>query len=599
MDGPQNLKFSGAATDSKEPQEEKFNVQEWLTRISKARQKEQSWRDRAKKCIRIYRDDNTVTSNAYPSPNSYDDNENTFNILWANTETLLPALFSAGPKPDVRNRYLNQDPIAQQAGQIIERCLSYSLDLYHFVPLMKSAIKDYLLTGRSVIRVRLIPEFETQTVPDLDEMGNPQSQSQEVHVGNEVRCELVPWDTFVVEPAKRWEDVTWIAFVHLLSEEEFMKYFPGKPLIEATRETDQYAVDSKYQVYEIWDKKKKMVYFIGQSDKPLSVMEDPLQLTNFWPIPMPIYSIQTNDTLVPIPEYTIYQSQAYELNQVSYRISDLVKSCKVIGVYDSMQTVLSDLLKGRDSQFFPVTPQVLREGGIKHILDMLDITPISRVLTQLYLERDQIKSVIYEVTGISDIVRGETRASETATAQQIKSQYAGLRLRDRRDNINRFVVEILRMKAELITTFFNNQQMEAMSGIAVTPQIESLLKSDILRSYKIDIETDSTIAGDMNQETQQRAQIVSSITQFIGMSAPLIQQGALPLETAKALLTFALQPAKISSELQDALELIGAQPQPPMVGAPQMGGSGIPLEAAMPRGSVPEGLPVVPQGAPI
>jgi len=552
----------GSKGNIEQDNEEKFNVTAWLNRISKARQKEQYWRERAKICIRIYRDDHDLSNDTYTSPVRSNDNENTFNILHANTETLAPALFSSNPKPDVRNRFLKQDKIADTAGQVIERCLTYSIDTYNFFPTMKATIKDYLLPGRGVVRVRLESELEEQTEEFVNDNGEPEERTQEVLIGQKVTCELVPWDSFIIEPAKRWEDVTWIAFDHRISLKEFKKNFPNAPLVAATKETKEFGTDPHYQVYEIWDKDTKKVYYIGQAEEPLKIVDDPLKLTNFWPIPCPLYSIQTNDTLVPIPEYTIYQIQAQELNMLSYRIMDLTKGCKLVGVYDNMQTGLNDLLTGRDSQLVPVSANLLKNGGIKSVIDFLDISRTSQVLAQLTVQRDKTREIINEITGISDIIRGESNASETATAQNIKASYAGLRLRDRRDNINRFIVDLLRIKAEVIATFFTKEQMQEMSGIEITPEIEALIRSDILRSYKIDIETDSTILADMDEEAQGRAAIVASITQFLGTVAPLVMQGILPLETAKALLSFGVGASKITRELQDALELIGTQPSP-------------------------------------
>lgn len=518
-----------------------FNVQEWLNKIKKARQKEQMWRDRAKRCIKIYRDDDTITSNTYASPRPFDDNENTFNILWSNVQVLQPALFSDVPKPDIRNRYLVTDQTSQQVALVIERALAYLLDMYDFTGTMKGAIRDYLLTGRSVVRVRY-------------------NQNEAIKLW----CELVPWDSFIVEPVERWQDVNWIAFRHLIDRDEFLSLFPDVPLISAIKKKDQFDLEPKYEVFEVWDKKTKQVYFLGQADKPLKIEDDPFGLTGFWPIAEPLYSIMTNSSLVPIPEYTIYQAQAFELNQISYRITDLVKSCKFIGVYDSQQTGLSDLLKSHDSQFVPVTSNLLRSGGIKAVIDSLDTSRISQILTQLYQQREQIKEIIFEVTGISDIIRGDTKATETATAQTIKAKYAGLRLRDRRNNIDRFVVSLLRIKAELLAKYMPIEDLQMMTGVQITPDMVGILQSDILRNYKVDIETDSLILSDMDMESQKRAALVSSITQFISTVAPLVAKGIMPLETAKALLKYALQATKVSREVEDAIEMLGTgQPQQP------------------------------------
>ena len=144
----------------------------------------------------------------------------------------------------------------------------------------------------------------------------------------------------------------------------------------------------------------------------------------------------------------------------------------------------------------------------------------------------------------------------------------------------------------MLCTFFETKQLQEMSGIQITPEIETILRSDVLRNYKIDIETDSTILPDMQAETQQRASLVGSIIQFLTGVTPLVAQGFIPLETAKALLMFGLQPAKISRELEDALEMIGSAPPqmampgmvPPQMGGmpPPQGGSTMPI----PQGSV-------------
>lgn len=561
-----------------EKSEKKINISRIIDKIMKGRGKESLWRKRARKCVHLYRDDVRNEDGTTNYTTEGDDDLTPYNILWANVDTLLPALFSASPNPDVRSRFLSQDRDTQDAAQIIERCLSYSLDAYNFVRLTKSCIKDYLITGRGVQRVRLLPIFENVTTQDIDIDGNITQSSEEVLKGQSVRCELVHWDQFTIDPQKRWEDVTWIDFEHRLTEDEFEHYFPGKPLPGCPVKPGQYTTETLYEVHEFWDKNTKQVIFLGKGvDEPLKVLDDPLRLTHFWPMPEPLYSIQTNDSLVPIPEYTIYQAQANELNEITYRITDLVRACKFVGIYDSAQSSLSDVVSGRDSQMFPVQTNLMREGGMKSVIDSLDVSPMANVLAQLFHQRDQIKSIIYEVTGISDIIRGESKASETATAQNIKASYAGLRLRDRRDNINRYIVDLLRIKAELICQFFPIDQIEEMSGIMVTPGIANILDSDILRSYQIDIETDSTILMDMDQQAQKRASIVQSITQFIATTAPLVQSGALPLETAKALMKYALAPTKVSRQLEDALELIGQRTQMPP-SQPMLGQEGIPMD---------------------
>jgi hypothetical protein len=63
---------------------------------------------------------------------------------------------------------------------------------------------------------------------------------------------------------------------------------------------------------------------------------------------------------------------------------------------------------------------------------MMPIIDFMNALDKLFLAREQCKQAIYEVMGISDIMRGATKASETATAQRIKGSMGVSRLDDRK-----------------------------------------------------------------------------------------------------------------------------------------------------------------------
>ncbi len=80
------------------------------------------------------------------------------------------------------------------------------------------------------------------------------------------------------------------------------------------------------------------------------------------------------------------------------------------------------------------------------------IDVISAALEKLYLARDQIKNVIYETTGISDILRGLTDPNETLGAQQIKTQWGSLRVQRKQAEVARFARDLFRLKAEIFAT---------------------------------------------------------------------------------------------------------------------------------------------------
>ena len=53
-------------------------------------------------------------------------------------------------------------------------------------------------------------------------------------------------------------------------------------------------------------------------------------------------------------------------------------------------------------------------------MDLVPFDAVSEALKQLYDSRDRTKQVLYEVTGLSDLVRGASDPRTTATAEQIK-----------------------------------------------------------------------------------------------------------------------------------------------------------------------------------
>jgi hypothetical protein len=81
-----------------------------------------------------------------------------FNILFSNTETYLPAFYSAVPRPVVDRRYKDADPIGKAAAEAGERGLAFLLDTdlegYEtFDEAMNCAVLDALLPGRGVTAI--------------------------------------------------------------------------------------------------------------------------------------------------------------------------------------------------------------------------------------------------------------------------------------------------------------------------------------------------------------------------------------------------------------------------------------------------------------
>lgn len=442
------------------------------------------WETRAKAIVKRYRDERADVA--------ADDPEITqgskFNILWSNIQTLMPALFAKTPKPVVERRYLDKDDVGRTASVILERCLSYELDDLSYQAALKKAVLDRLLAGRGVVWIRYEPKFtpmpgKTQDIPEPTAQ-EATTDAPEYEVADEsVIVDYIDWRDFTTSLARTWEEVWWVDKRVYMTRKELIARFgreigskvpldwtPAEQGDKAPEEGDESA--KRATVHETWDKRDRRVYWWAKEYKDglLDERDDPLQLESFWPVPKPLYATLTNDTLVPIPDFIEYQDQAAELDDLTARISNLTKAIKVAGVYDASQVELKRMFEeGFENELVPCDnmaefSQKAGANGMGHIW-LLPIKDMAATLLTLYDARERVKQSLYEITGISDIVRGQASAgAKTATEQRIKGQFASMRLNDMQADVARFARDTLRIMGEMVAEHFDPMTMFEISG---------------------------------------------------------------------------------------------------------------------------------------
>lgn len=502
---------------------EQGTAQYWHIELNNADKTEEDWRRRGRKVIERYRDERNVDTYGMGS-------EKKFNILWANTETLKGALFAKMAKPDVRRRFPDNNPVTKNIARVLERTLAYANDVYNANKPIESALEDYLLPGRGVVWVVYDPVFVKEMVQmeQINEMGERVIIEVEEERVAEQRCyfDYVHWEDYRENPAKRPEDVSWKARRHLWTRDELKdKGFSNVEDIpldwSPDSDEENYEAEEVFkraEVWEIWDRVKYKRYYVARNyDKILRVDDDPYELQDFFPTPTPMIAVRTNDTSVPIPEFTLYQDQAEELDRVTTRISNLIEGLKRRGVYDASVPELSHLANAGDNDFIPSENFSLlaQKGGLAGVFQQEDISPIGMVLQGLYQQRTQILEIIYEVTGISDLLRGNTKASETATAQQLKAQFGSMRMRKRQEEIERYIRDLFRIKAEIVAEHYEPEILQAITNIQITPEMMQIMRDDKLREYNIDVETDSTVFADENAEKQTRIEFLQTMGAYL------------------------------------------------------------------------------------
>src|SRR5207248_1668145 len=157
--------------------------------------------------------------------------------------------------------------------------------------------------------------------------------------------------------ARVWEEVgqawRWV----YLGEEALKKRFPDTwkkvPLTDAVPKLNGNKANGdndKAKICELWDKETgKVVWLSKECQDFLDEHNDPLALECFFPCPKPLYATTTTDSLVPVPDFVLYQDQAADLDILADRIDGLIKALRVRGIYDASQPALQRLLTEGDN----------------------------------------------------------------------------------------------------------------------------------------------------------------------------------------------------------------------------------------------------------
>lgn len=472
----------------------------WQGQEEIADKDEKKWHNRALKIIKRYRDERPDNSAAL----------HRFNILWSNVQTLKPALYARTPKPDVQRRFNDQDDVARLASTLLERSIAFSLDNGNFDSVMEAEVEDRLLPGRGVARVIYIPhygdtieegeqtvadgtgpDFEETDAADLTVASEGDEEPLREVVYEEVKPVYVFWMDYREGPARQWHEVPWVRFRAYMTRDELVKRFGAKgkkvnldyhPSGKPASANDDPPADmfKKAVIHEVWDKEKKEVvwYAPGTPDLILDRQDDPLGLPGFFPNHDPLLATTTNDKRIPVPDFVEYQDQAAELDKLTARIDRLTRALKVSGVYPgsekhALQQLIDD---SAENKLVPVEDwaSFTDKGGLQGIIQYTPIKEIAATLIQLYDARDRVKSLLYEITGIGDIMRGDTEPTETATAQQLKTNFITRRVVPQQRAVARVARDLIRLMAGVIAGHFSAQTISKITGypqLAPVPQL--------------------------------------------------------------------------------------------------------------------------------
>lgn len=490
------------------------DVKKWIDRITSAEKNWQVYHDLIKEIREYYKNEKK---------------KNKQNIFWSSIETLKPFIYFKAPTPYVERRSKVANPVEDVACKILETALIHNLDSQDFDGVIKYARNDYLLSGLGLTYEKFEPVIEqvSQQIETVDPItGETITQSMSAEVMTEAKVETTYFDPkkvlFDCNHVAVWEDCEWVAQIIEMTKREAIAQFGeeiASQIVERGFSLEE-ELDRATKVYRIWDKKGQKIIYLAKEvkDRFLRVDDDVLKIDGFYPFPKPVFATMANDGLIPVPDYSEIKCQLDELDGINARMKLTQQALKVAGAYDGSFPELANILD-KDVTLIQVSDfdKVREKGGIDGFVGFMPIGQYIEALKALAERRAQLMSAIYEITGVSDIMRGNADPNETATAVTKKTNFGTLRNQDRQNDFQRYLTDVLKIKAEIICEMFTPELLAQYADSETNPQIVDaaiqLLKSDKLRNLTLGIETDTSFMQD--EEAEKTLDAVKTIHEMI------------------------------------------------------------------------------------
>lgn len=519
----------------------------WEEELTAAKKEVKDWHDKGEKVWKKYLDVRKEEQRKL----------NNFNVFPVNVDILRSTLYARLPCPSVSRRFndANNQP-ARVASNILQRVLEKELSKDGFDDVAKQLLFDYLVPGAGVAWVRYeAEEGQMPDAPDFMQTDSVDEQTEDIGLYEQQKppivdeltpIEYVHWNDFFWSPERTWNEVRWIArrvymthdaMVKRFGEEKVSKIPVGDNKDNPNSKVAKYVLPDnqvlkRTEVYEIWDKETKKIYWVVQgADEVMDEKDDFLGLCGFFPTKQPLFSNISTQSLVPKTFYEMIQDQYMELNNVNNRISKLIESMKVVGVYDEGQPAVRDVMQnGFENDLIPVKNwgSFASSGGLSGAIDFVPLDEQPKALIELRQQRADIISHIEQLTGISDLVRGESAQYVTATAEQLKSHYASARMVVMQQAVAKYLEGLVQLKAELICRYYDENrillraqaQSFTQADQAMIPAAMQILKNGDFTDFVIEVSVDSIKLPNQQQEQSDALELIDRLTAFFGQALP-------------------------------------------------------------------------------
>jgi len=459
------------------------------------------------------------------------------NLFNSNVTTLKSMLYGNTPKIDVSRRFNDQnDDVARVAGEMMSRMLNLDVQQngQEVDCILQSALGDRLIEGLGCARAR----YDVETA-EID--------GEEQLVSESAPVEYYHWGDVLWGWCRNWAEMPWLAFRSYMTKEEVAARFGDKyaekvqlkqqkPLSsdDSPDDNDMNSLWKKAEIWEIWDKKKKKVCWISIGcDKVLDSKPDPLGLKDFFPSPPFLVANATTSLYIPTPDYSLAEDLYNQIDTLQERISIISEAVKVVGVYDASSESIKNMLNtGTDNQLIPVDNWALfgEKMGLKGQIDWMPLADIVNALDKLRELRSEAIGLLQQVTGMSDIMRGELGSQYEGVGQsEMKAKFGSVRVQALQDQFAKFATDLFQIKAEIISKHFSPQTIAQKSNMQFSPDREMIPQAvQLIKDYdkaqlRVDIRPESVAMVDYAQLKNERTDYITALSSFMQSAAPLME----------------------------------------------------------------------------
>lgn len=571
----------------------------WQQQIDTAKTEHKEWLEKCDKLDKIYTNKDTR-----------------INMLYSNTQVLTAALLNNEPRPEVTRRFYNaldenkrRSKLYAMTARISQAAIEFYNSRNNIIDVYKQAVKNMCKYGRGVVWYEYNPTIEkVERTPDTM-IGRIAAaigfgQIEERVADRDIRAVSLNPREYLCSWAEKETDIWWKARRHLLDADDIEQRFDYRPqdneltFVSTNNPTKTSANNNRGEVWEIWNIKAKERIFILLSDRRkelLDITSDPYSLEKFFPCVDDAFLTET-DSIIPYPEYFVYAKMSEEINELANKNADLEKKIKYVTLTQNKDQSLAQRI--HDAQDGDTVAVGAFESGAQSATSVVDTKPAQELLVVNQNRIDVLKQSIWEICGISDLMRGASDPRETAQAQKLKGVYGGLRFRDRQVKIQFGIRSGFRIIGELVA---ENWDWETLSQIAavdlatsaqfeqarqivnstgVVPQginlneptsdmVMQTLRDDKLRNYVIDIEstaTDFDNKGEQMQAVQKLTEVaMNALSNTAVMQTPEFADffvGLVKLNMAPIKCSTAISSQMIDSLTAYANKVRAAQNQP-------------------------------------